>query len=415
MARSYDAIVIGAGVMGASTAMQLACAGVRRLLLVEKGPGPGFGSTGRSSACIRQTYSNPEVVLMAYESLQFFRNWREFTGLAAPRADFHRTGVVFLMPADDPALPTIEANHRRAGVAYELLDAPEQRRRFPDLDFCSAPLDLAGDEHECSYRTAAVHELDGGFADPVGTTQDLLEVAQAHGLEVRYNTRVTGVLTGGGRVRGIETATAGGGETFSAPAVINCAGPWAPALNALAGAPLRERLVATRNQIVCKRFPEQLRGPIPMVADMVTGIYFRNDPTGTQLVIGSAREEDEREAVADPDRFNEGTDAAFREEKLLLTHHRVPTFRARGQITSYSGLYTVNREDYHPIIDETELAGFYAVCGFSGHGFKLSPVVGMLVAQKVLGQWGRGRTGVPPGFFNRNRAPLRTNWGGVMA
>ncbi|MCZ6647391.1 MAG: hypothetical protein O7B79_14275, partial [SAR324 cluster bacterium] len=69
----------------------------------------------------------------------------------------------------------------------------------------------------------------------------------------------------------------------------------------------------------------------------------------------------------------------------------------------------------HPIIDESELKGFYPVCGFSGHGFKLSPVVGMLVAQQVLGQWGRGKTDVPADFFKRNRQKLGSNWGGVMA
>ena len=61
------------------------------------------------------------------------------------------------------------------------------------------------------------------------------------------------------------------------------------------------------------------------------------------------------------------------------------------------------------------MPGFYPVCGFSGHGFKLSPVVGMLVARQVLGQWGRGKTEVPADFFRRNRKQLGTNWGGVMA
>ncbi len=91
------------------------------------------------------------------------------------------------------------------------------------------------------------------------------------------------------------------------------------------------------------------------------------------------------------------------------------TFRGRGQITSYSGLYTVNQEDYHPIIDQSDLTGFFPVCGFSGHGFKLSPLVGAIVAQKVLGQWGRARTDVPLNFFDKNRPPLGTTWGGVMA
>ena len=115
MARTYDGIIIGAGVMGASCAMQLAAGGLRKLLLLEKGPGVGSGSTGKSSACIRQTYRNYEVCLMAYEALQLFKNWGEFTGLTAPRGGFNMCGVIFLMGADDPAVPKIMELHRRAG------------------------------------------------------------------------------------------------------------------------------------------------------------------------------------------------------------------------------------------------------------------------------------------------------------
>ena len=243
----------------------------------------------------------------------------------------------------------------------------------------------------------------------------MLEVAQSLGTEVRFKSRVTAVLSAGGRVTGVELEREGAKETCHAPLVINCAGPWAAGLNAVAGAPLKARLVPTRNQIVCKRFPEELKGTIPMVADMINGVYFRNDPTGTQIMLGSAKEEDEREAVDDPDHYNEVADAPFREEKLTVLNHRISTFRARGEISSYAGIYTVNQDDYHPIIDESELSGFFPVCGFSGHGFKLSPIVGAIVAQKVLGRWGQAETKVPLDFFNKDRQPIRTNWGGVMA
>ena len=152
-----------------------------------------------------------------------------------------------------------------------------------------------------------------------------------------------------------------------------------------------------------------------MIADMVNGVYFRNDPTGTQITLGSAKEEDENEFVPDLENYNEVADAPFRDEKLTMLNHRISTFQARGEITSYTGIYTVNEDDYHPIIDESELKGFFPVCGFSGHGFKLAPVVGNLVAQRALGQWGRGKTEVPVDYFKRGRDKLTTNWGGVMA
>ena len=235
MSKTYDAIVIGAGVMGASTAMHLASAGLNRLLVLEQGPGVGFGSTGKSSACIRQTYSNYEVVLMAYEALQHFKNWQDFTGLKETCADFNNCGVIFLMPGDEPAVPAIMELHKRAGVISHLLDAKERDNLFPDVDFCSTLLDLEAEDHECADDLQVLYEEEGGFADPVGTAMDMLEVARNLGAEVLFKARVTRVLSSGGSVSGLEVARNGAVESFHAPLVINCGGPWAMGLNELAG------------------------------------------------------------------------------------------------------------------------------------------------------------------------------------
>ncbi|MBI3993353.1 MAG: FAD-binding oxidoreductase [Candidatus Lambdaproteobacteria bacterium] len=415
MALAFDGIIIGAGVMGASAAMHLASAGMKRLLLLEKGPGVGSGSTGKSSACIRQTYSHYEVCLMAYEALQLFKNWQDFTGLEAPRANFVNCGVLFLVDKDDASVPKILDIHRRVGVKSAVLDDKARLELFPDVDFRAPPAHVVGLSDEAACDVVAVHEHEGGFADPVGTAEDMLDVARRLGAQARFKARVVKILQQGGRIAGIEADIAGQREVIHAPVVVNCAGPWAMGINRLAGVSLPQKLVATRNQIVSKQFPETLRGNIPMIIDMVNGIYCRLEANREQIITGSVREEDEREQVADPDHYNEVADAPFREEKLALLHHRVSTFEARGNITSYAGLYTVNQDDYHPIIDRAPLEGFFPVCGFSGHGFKLSPVVGALVAQKVLGQWGRVTSGVPTGFFNADRPRLTTNWGGVIA
>lgn len=415
MAAAYDGIIIGAGVMGASSALQLAAAGMKKLLVVEKGPGVGSGSTGRSTAIIRQTYSNYEVSLMAHEALRLFQNWRDFVRLPQERAHFNNCGVMFLFRNDEPSLPHILAMHRRVGVRSSVLDADDKARMFPDLDFAATPPELVEAGGGESHEVQALYEHEGGFADPVGTAEDMLDAARALGVEVRFRTRVTAIRQVGGRVRAVELARDAGREEVHAPVVVNCAGPWAMRLNELAGYPLAHRMVAVRVQIVCKHFSERLKGPLPMMADMVSGFYCRLEASGTQLILGSVKEEDEREEVADPDHYNEVADAPFRERLLALLHHRVPTFKVRGRITSYAGLYTINKVDSHPIIDQSELQGYFNVNGFSGHGFKLSPVVGMIVAQKVLGQWGRGSTAVPLDFFDKDRKPLATHWGGVIA
>ncbi|MCZ6557190.1 MAG: FAD-dependent oxidoreductase [SAR324 cluster bacterium] len=415
MVQSYDAVVVGAGVMGAMAAMQLASGGMERVLVVEKGPGVGFGSTGKSNAIFRQTYSHFETCLMAHESLRIMLNWADFMELKAPRAAYRDVGVVFLLPKEDPVVERIMNMHKAVGVKSQLLDFYERKRVMPDVDFCATPLDLDADAHECGGELAVIYEPDGGFADPVGTTEDVLEVARRLGVEVRFNVRVTAVLQASGRVMGVEIASGGNSERLHAPVLINCAGPWAMGLNALAGAPLPQRIVPIRAQKVAKRHPERLKKRLPVINDLVNGFNIRPDNTGMQIFLSSFREKYAHEVVPNPDEYNDSADPDFREENLVMAHHRVPTFHARGEITSYSGLYTVNLDDNHPVIDETELWGLYVACGFSGHGFKLSPVVGMLIAQKVLGQWGRGKTDVPLDFFNRDRAPLKSFMDGFFS
>ena len=423
MGASYDAVIVGAGVMGASSALQLAAAGVGRVLVVEKAPGVGFGSTGRSTAIVRQTYSNHAVSLMAHEALRLFQGWADFVRVPAPRAHFVTTGALFLFRAGEPALPQIQALHARVGIRSSVLRGEEQGRLFPDVDFAAPPAeeleagaeDAGRDAAPAPHAVDALYEHEAGFADPVGTATDLLEAARALGAEVRFRCRVAGIGQAGGRVTGVRLEQDGQVEEIAAPVVVNCAGPWAVGLNAQVGQPLRHELVPTRVQVVTKAYRERLRGRLPMLADLVSGFYGRPEASGDQLILGSVREEDEREAVADPDRFNDAADAPFRERTLRLLQHRVPALATRGRVSSYAGLYTVNRTDSHPIIDRSPLEGYFYCNGFSGHGFKLSPVVGMLVARLVLGQWGRGRTAVPEDFFAHDRPPLPTHWGGVIA
>jgi glycine/D-amino acid oxidase-like deaminating enzyme len=415
MMATYDAVIVGAGVMGASSALQLAAAGLRRVLVVEKGPGVGSGSTGRSTAIIRQTYSNYEVSLMAHEALRAFQHWADFVQLPQTRAHFVNSGVMFLFGKGEAALPQILAMHRRVGIRSSTLDDAERRRLFPDIDFSASSPELLAQGREQAHEVDVLYEHEAGFADPVGTATDLLEAARALGAEARFRARVTAIRQAGGRVTGVALEQDGLSEEIAAPVVVNCAGPWAVGLNAQAGQPLRHELVPTRVQIVTKQFSERLQGRLPMLADMVSGFYGRPEASGDLLILGSVKEEDEREAVADPDDYNDVADAPFRERTLQLLQHRVPLLGTRGRVSSYAGLYTVNRTDSHPIIDRSGLEGFFYCNGFSGHGFKLSPIVGMLVAQKVLGQWGRGKTAVPVDFFNHDRRPLTTNWGGVIA
>jgi glycine/D-amino acid oxidase-like deaminating enzyme len=397
-----DVVVVGAGIVGASIAYQLARRGVS-VVALDKGKGPAEGSTGASSSICRCRYTYPEVVRLAFHGLTAYGNWAEFTGLAEPRSGLERVGVLWMM-GEQPEKVQADADKLRSqGVEAENIGPDEVNELFPALSTCAEPFDLTGEEeHECRPGEAFLFENEGGYADPVSANQDLIEATRARGGEVRFDSRVVGVTNVAGRVSGVTLAD---GETISAGLTVNAAGPWCNQLNALAGVELSWTLTPTRVQTVYRTWPEDL-GPLPVGADSSTGIYFRPESRGSQVLVGSVLPEDEEEVVDDPDDYKRSPDADFTEVKLAAFHHRVPALEARGMPTGIAGLYTINREDVHPVVGPTGLEGFWVANGFSGHGFKLAPAVGSMIAQEITGVRGDFDTDVPMSFFAVDREPI---------
>lgn len=408
-----DVIVIGAGIIGSSIAYQLARRDAGRIVVVEKGAGPAEGSTGASSAIVRTLYSREEVVRLALHGQQAYRNWGEFTRLTEPRARFHPIGVLWMMGYGFAEAEKIRGRLEGQGVRAEVLDAQTIRARFPALSTCAEPFDLTGAApHTCRDLEAALFEPEGGFADPVGANQDLIEAARREGAEVLFRARVQAVLGGDGGVSGIELAD---GRTIRAPVIVNSAGPWCNRLNEMAGVRLGWTLTPTRVQIAYRLRPPEVPDPIPVVADSTTGIYFRPEAAGQQIILGSLLPEDEREGV-DPDDYRTGADASFLNTKIHALHHRLPDLPHRGTVTGIAGLYTINEQDVHPVIGPTALQGWWVANGFSGHGFKLAPMVGSMVARAISGAASSSfDTDVPISFFSVDRAPLTVREKSVLA
>jgi glycine/D-amino acid oxidase-like deaminating enzyme len=163
------------------------------------------------------------------------------------------------------------------GVKAEAVGPEDVVEMFPSLSTCAVPFDLTGEiEHECAPGEAFLYESLGGYVEPVGANQDLIEASRRGGASVEFNSRVTGVTRANGRVTGVELSD---GTEISAGLVINAAGPWCNQLNAMAGADLRWTLTPTRIQTVYRSWPADL-GPIPVGADATTGIYFRPETAG---------------------------------------------------------------------------------------------------------------------------------------
>ncbi len=412
MTRTAEVVVVGSGIIGASIAYQLARHGVGDVIALDKGKGPSEGSTGASSSVIRCKYSNPQVVRLAFHGQESYGNWTEFTGLAEPRSGLQQLGVLWMMGKTTSDVEADAAMLVSQGVSARAIGPDEVGSMFPALSHCGALLDFEDpDSHVCVPGDAFLFETDGGHADPVGANQDLIEAARDRGVSVEFNSQVAGVLRDNGRVTGVRLAD---GSEISAGLVINASGPWCNQLNEMAGTHLRWTLSPIRAQIVYTTWPADL-GPLPVAGDNSTGIYFRPQSGGQQVLIGSFLPEDEEEVIDDPDDFKKVPDADFIEMKLAAFQHRVPSLAVRGQVSGVAGLYTMNREDVHPVVGPSGVDGFWVANGFSGHGFKLAPAVGSMVAQAFTGETMEFDTDVPMEFFSVDREPIDVAVKNVLA
>jgi sarcosine oxidase subunit beta len=380
-----DAIVIGAGVIGAAVAFELAKQG-RVVTVVDKGPAAGAGSTSSSSAVIRYTYSTWDGVVTAWESHFLWEQWRDHLGVDDEHgyAKFFRVGMLTLdAPGFDRArvLQLFDA----VGVPYEEWDAGTIRKRMPALDPAQYwPPRLPSDDafwRDAHGELGGFFTPDAGFVDdPQLAAHNLMVAARAHGATFRFGEEVRAVAQEGGAVKGVTLA---GGERIAAAVVVNAAGPYSARVNALAGVlddfaietrPLRQEVHAVEAPA---RFVIDDGGTV--VADGDLGTYFRPHPGGTILVGGVEAECDPLVWVDDPDHFDAHATPEMWEAHTLRLARRLPDLTVPNQPRGLGALYDV-ATDWIPIYDRTNLAGFLVAIGTSGNQFKNAPMAGRFIA-----------------------------------
>jgi glycine/D-amino acid oxidase-like deaminating enzyme len=369
-----DAIVIGAGINGAATAFNLLKRGLRRVVLIDKLL-LAAGGTGRSAAIIRQHYSNEELVQMVKRSTDLFHHFADEIG---GNSGFVCTGWAFLVPAQmSEGLDRNMALGRSAGVDVREIDSQQLQDFEPRVS--------VNDVARIAYEPRS------GYADPIKTTHAYVSRFIQLGGDFRPLTHVTGLLHTNSRVCGVRTS----GGDISACVVINAAGPWASRVASYAGIDLPIN-VTREEEIILET--ESMGGPPALCfSDMALAIYYR--PHGhTQMLVGRGYPK-EYESV-DPDSFREQVDAKFVEEVTDRLRRRWQTIGSALPVNSYTGLYDVT-PDWHPVLGKVDgVDGFYICAGFSGHGFKIGPAVGELMAEEIVD--GKAHT-VPLDRFNLRR------------
>ena len=378
--KQADAVVVGAGVMGASIALDLARAG-RSVVVVDKGNAVGAGSTSASSAVVRTNYSTREGVTAAWESTQVWRSFADHLGaIDGPVARFAATGMLMFDPPGHDRSTTL-AHFDAVGVPYEVVPAPDVPVRFPFVDNSRFwPPRNAADPSFFDPPDGVLDALwmpDGGFIDdPQLAAANLMDAARREGTMVRLSTEVTAVETRGGAVRSVRTAS---GEVIAAPCVINAAGPWSAQVNRLVdGDP--GMLVGTRalrQEVHSLMAPAGfgIDGAGAVVGDLDLGTYFRPHFGGTIIVGGVEADCDPLVWLDDADRCDLSPTSELFESHTHRVARRIPGAEVPLAPRGLASAYDVT-PDWVPTYDRTDIDGFYVAIGTSGNQFKNAPIVG---------------------------------------
>ena len=384
-----DAIVIGAGVIGGSIAFELAKLGFGAVL-VEKGGAAGHGSTSASSAIIRFNYSTLDGVATSWEAKHCWETWSDHLGRMDKHglASFQQTGMIVL---DSPIAPRewVIALFEQVGVTYEEWDAASLRARIPGIDARAYwPPKRIDDD---AFFLDADHELgglfmpDAGFVnDPQLAAQNLVTAAQDLGTTLLLNHTVTEIIQRNERVAGVRFSN---GEVIESPVVINAAGPWSGQINRLAGvgAEFTIGVRPLRQEVHYVQAPSgfNARGALgPSIADSDLGTYIRA-AAGDKIMVGGTEPEcDALDWIENPDDSDPNVTASCFERQVVRAARRLSTLGVPITPKGVAGVYDVS-DDWQPIYDRTDLAGFYVAMGTNGNQFKNAPLVGRFLASLV--------------------------------
>jgi sarcosine oxidase subunit beta len=389
MKTSYDAIIIGSGIIGCSIAFELSKKGLKTLN-IDKLAAAGCGSTANSCAVVRVHYSTLEGTAVAYESYQYWNDWADYLGVEDPNglAEFIKKGVLVFQSRANDNLKKVKSMMDELGIGYENWDFKKIKKKFPILDDTSyypprRPEDPDFGKKNSSSLSGAIYYPEGGYiSDPGLSTHNVQVAAEAHGAEFKYNAKVVNILKKDNRLKGVELES---GDVIEARVVVNASGPHSFIINRLAGVEdgMKIKTRALRHEVVHLPAPSGLDYELigcPS-SDSDVGAYWRPE-VGNNILSGSEDPEcDPKEWIKDPDDFNRNLTEQARVQAYRLAQ-RIPSLRIPNRIQGVVDLYDVT-DDWIPIYDKSDLPGFYLAVGTSGNQYKTAPVVGKMMAELI--------------------------------
>ena len=364
--RTHDVVIVGGGVIGASTALQLARRGLTVSVLERSML--GSGSTGRAAGLLGQLRSTPAATKMLVDGVEIVKDLESQTG----KQIFVQTGS--LRVAANQARAREIREHvvlgREAGLIVEHVDRDELSRLIPYMrrddviDACYCPTD--------------------GHLQPAELLAAFVEAGRAAGVQFVTNAAVKRTLVKSGRVVGVKTAD----REISAPVVVNAAGPWSYLVAENAGTRLA---AAALGHYYLTTFPldgVKIERNSPAVRDRENRIYSRPEAGG--LIVGMYESQPIPYDMAKlPDDFQMAEMRARRDElnvALLLdaASRRFPFITPTTRMTITTGIMTFTPDGKPLCGADREVHGLFHASGFCGHGIVQSPTIGRIMAELIV-------------------------------
>ena len=361
--QSFDAIVIGAGVIGCSVAYHLAHFGAKRVLVVDRTQ-IGAGTTSQSSGILRTHYTVAENVELAKASWRVFKDFAEYVGDAEASAGLVQCGYLIASP-DGPRLAALREGlegQRRQGIAVHELDARQASELLPIARFDDAAL--------------IGYEPDAGFADPYLVASAFAKAARRRGVKIVEGLEVHALLHDNGRVVGVDTAQG----RFASDTVVSAQNIWSRDIERWTG--IASPVSAERHTVLALRGPQPYTPRMPVYKDLGSvGMLYCRCYGGSQMLVSEGIA---GETLAEPNNEQGVVSMDYVLDVGAQVAERFPSYETADLASSWTGVYDVT-PDWNPVLGRVpDMQGLIVAYGFSGHGFKLSPWVGRVLAQEAL-------------------------------
>ncbi len=385
MVMSKSAIIIGAGVIGASTAYHLAKSGWK-VTVIDKASGAGQGSTSSSSAVIRFNYSTLASTALAWESFHHWEKFGEHLDADAEEvlAKMINTGVVMLDAPPINARKTLEL-FDQCSIDYEVWDFRTLSNRVPGINVGRyfPPKRIVDPEFFSDSRQTlgAIYTPKGGYInDPTLAAINFADAAKKHGANFIFKNKVNEIARENNRIKSL---TLESGVVIPANVIINIAGPWSSQINKIAGVgsdftvntrPLRQEVHHVQAPIGLEN--------MPLIGDLDLGTYIRSAPGNSWLIGGTEPECEPLQWLESPDDAHPYRTQELFESQVMRAARRFSELKVPNEAKGVVGVYDVTK-DWTPIYDRSELDGYYMAIGTSGNQFKNAPVVGKLMSYLI--------------------------------